>query len=73
MFSVIYDKVITLGIEYDHHESDLYIPVNDQTKRLMKDFEYRILSKVFKSNIDGSPWYEIPFAYTPWWEERGMC
>ena len=70
MFSAIYDKVIELGIIHDHHESDLYIPVNEQTKNLVKAFEYSTMVETFKSQIDGSFWYNIPFAYTPWWEER---
>lgn len=72
MFSMFYEEVIKRGIEHDHHESDLYVPVNDSTKKLVKDLEHRTMVSTFKNNIDGSLWYEIPFAYTPWWEERAF-
>jgi hypothetical protein len=40
MFTDFYGKVVELGIEHDHHESDLYVPVNAQTKTMMNDYEY---------------------------------
>jgi len=70
MFTDFYGKVIELGIEHDHHESDLYIPMNAQTKELVKNYEYAMMVSTFKSNFDGTTWYSIFSAYTPWWEER---
>jgi hypothetical protein len=70
MFTDIYGKVIELGIEHYHHESDLYIPVNDQTKKLIGDYEYTMLITTFKDRVSGKLCYDIPCAYTPWWEER---
>ena len=31
----LYDEVIELDINHDNHESDLYLPVNDITKKLL--------------------------------------
>ena len=70
MFTDFYGKVVELGIEHDHHESDLYVPVNAQTKTLMNDYEYAMLVTTFKDQVTGNLWYDIPCAYTPWWEER---
>ena len=70
MFTDFYGKVVELGIEHDHHESDLYVPINAQTKTLMNDYEYGMLVTTFKDQITGNLWYDIPCAYTPWWEER---
>jgi hypothetical protein len=70
MFTDFYGNVIELGIEHDHHESDLYVPVNAQTKTMMNDYEYAMLVTTFKDQVTGNLWYDIPFAYTPWWEER---
>jgi len=70
MFIDFYEKVVELGIEHDHHESDLYVPINAQTKTLMNDYEYAMLVTTFKDQVTGNLWYDIPCAYTPWWEER---
>jgi hypothetical protein len=70
MFTDFYGKVVELGIEHDHHESDLYVPVNAQTKTMMNDYEYAMLVTTFKNQVTGNFWYDIPYAYTPWWEER---
>ena len=69
-FTDFYEKVIELGIEHDHHESDLRVPMNAQTKMLVNHYEYGMLVTTFKSQPDGSIWYDIPFAYTPFWEEK---
>lgn len=64
----LFDKVRELGIKYDSHCSDLYLPVNSQTSELLK--EYGIQASTFKSNLDedkGSLWYDVPFRYLPYW------
>jgi hypothetical protein len=78
--SDIFKEVKELGIKFDSHYSDLYIPVNDQTRELVK--------KYLSSPIDGKPnhcvstfysnlpeekgqlWYDLAFQYLPYWEEK---
>lgn len=50
--------------------SDLYIIKNDITTALVNDYEFKQNVKTFIDNIDHVPWYEIPFEYTPYTEER---
>lgn len=59
-----------LNIPIDNHESDLYIPVTETTQALVEQYEFRSNVKTFKSQIDGQLWYDIPFAYLPFWEAR---
>jgi hypothetical protein len=66
----IYTQVVALGIEHSNHESDLYIPVNEQTRELVKNYKFASNVTTFKSNIDGKPWYDIPFAFTPYWDAK---
>jgi len=63
----IYEEVKRRHIEFDHHESDLYIPVNSATKELIKKYKFAGNVTRFTSAIDGKPWYDIPFAYDPFW------
>lgn len=63
----IYDEVIKQKIEHSSHSSDLYIPVNDETKKLVSQYEHKGNVTIFSSAIDGKPWFDIPFAYEPFW------
>ena len=68
----IYEKAIEIlsPKDIDHHCSDLYLRKTRQSEKLINDYEYRSQVSVFTSNIDNRLWYEIPFAYTPYWERR---
>lgn len=57
--------------DIDSWRSDLYLKVTLKSKKIIdKYIEEGHTVKKFKSKIDNCHWYEIPFAYNPWWEER---
>ena len=64
----LWEQVKGLGIEHSNHASDLYIPVNEVTKKLIAEYEFKKNVTRFINNIDGKPWYDVPFAYGPFWE-----
>jgi len=64
----IYADMKATGVEMDHHESDLYVPVTDATRAIVAEYEFRTNVTTFYSQIDKKPWYDIPFAYLPYWE-----
>lgn len=64
----IWDEVVARGIPYDTHESDLYIPVTPETRALVRASGRSFTA--FFSSKDHKMWYDIPFAYLPWWEKR---
>ena len=66
----IYDEAKKLGIEMGNWCSDLYLPVNEQTQKLVADYKFKKNVTTFTSNIDKKLWYEIPFAFDPYWESR---
>lgn len=66
----IFNQVKRAGIPYANHASDLYIPVNSYTSKLVDQYEYRSNITTFKSQIDGLLWYDIPFAYLPYWSAK---
>lgn len=47
----------------DHWCSDLYLKATPISRKIVKDYKYKRFVTTFRSNIDGSLWYEIPFAY----------
>ena len=67
----IYQEMKDLGVEIDHHESDLYVPVTDETRKIVNDYEFKGNVTTFVSLVEPNVvWYDIPFAYEPWWEAR---
>jgi len=64
----LYDKLKDAGIVMDSHESDLYVPSSAEALKLIKEHGFNY--SFFRSNIDGKLWIEVPFAYSPWWDER---
>lgn len=65
----IYEEFKAMNISMDHHESDLYVPVTSETKKVVDTYKFRSNVTTFICQIDKKPWYDIPFAYTPFWEK----
>lgn len=62
----IYQKMIAAGVKVDNHYSDLYAPVNPVTEKIVSEYEH-------KSNVTtfhGGQYYDIPFAFDPYWEAK---
>lgn len=62
----LYDALRDAGVPLDHHESDLYAKVTPDSTRLVKAFGTR--PTIFTNAQDGTPWYDCPFAYQPYWD-----
>lgn len=67
----LYDDLLAAGVPLDHHYSDLYFPVTPQTTEILaRHFSQERIATTFASQTDnGEPWYEVPFAYLPYWED----
>jgi hypothetical protein len=66
------DVLISHGIEISSHESDLYFPVNDVTREILNDYPTNNRNATtFTNNIDGKQWFDVPFAYLPFWHKKG--
>jgi len=57
----IYEKCKKERIPIRHHESNLYIPVNEITKKLLNDYGYH--KEIFK--IDNELWFDVACQYDP--------
>lgn len=56
--------------EIGHHESDLYIKVSPESRKLVDNYEFKSNVQTFVSAIAPHVlWFDIPFAYTPYWNE----
>jgi len=65
----LFSKVKRLGIPYDHHETDLYIPVTRETRELLSGYKHKQNVTTFQSEVEGSMWFDIPFGYDLWWDD----
>jgi hypothetical protein len=66
----VYNAMIAAGVPTDSHESDLYVPVTPTSMAILNRLARPVNVTTFTSRIDGALWYDIPFAYTPWWDAR---
>ena len=64
----LYAECVARGIHFSNHESDLYIPVTPETRELCKHFGHQ--PQVFTNQVEGGSWYDVPFAFVPWWDKR---
>lgn len=59
--------------EIDHHYSDLYVKVSFKSKRILEEYQkksgIRCFAEIFKANDGSGYWYDIAFAYDPFWIE----
>lgn len=51
----------------DHHESDLYLRIDDVSRVIVGALDNSALLSTFTCWYDGSKWYELPFCYDPFW------
>lgn len=66
MPSEIYDIAISKlpSEDIDHHNSDLYIKVTPESKKLVETLEYKDSGMLTTFKDDkGTTWYELPFCY----------
>jgi len=65
----LYQDLKNAGVELDNHESDLYALVTPESEKIIAKYPER-RAKKFKSEKDGKVWFDIPFAYEPFWIEK---
>ena len=68
----IYTDLKDACIELSSHESDLYAMVTPENKRIIENYKFKCNVRTFINQIDNKLWYDIPFAYDPYWENRGF-
>jgi len=62
----LHQQLLAAGTELDSHESDLYAKVTPESTRIVRESGHS--SSVFMS--DGEMWYDLPFAYDPFWDKK---
>ena len=69
----IKQQLLNLGMkeeEIGNWCSDLHVLKNDISTKFINEYEFKQNVKTFRSEIDGSIWYDVPFAYSEYYNER---
>jgi hypothetical protein len=66
----IYKEMLAAGVLIESHQSDMYVPVTEVTRAIVARYEYRTNVTTFIHQISGAHSYDIPFAYSPFWEAK---
>lgn len=64
----LYDELVEKGIKISNHYSDLYFPVTKETTEILARYPLQQgNATTFKNQVEGGLWYDVPFAYLPYW------
>ena len=55
--------------EVSNHESDLYIKKTPISDALVEKYDFKSIVKIFHCQENGELWYDIPFAFDPFWNK----
>lgn len=67
----LYEELKAAGIETDSHESDLYAPDTPEVVAILARYPTENkTSRAFVNQIDKKLWFDIPFAFTPFWQAK---
>ncbi len=64
----LYQQLLDANVPLDSHESDLYALATREAADIIKASGH--CYSLFISQIDGKRWFDLPFAYTPFWEGK---
>ena len=59
----IYEELLKTGCHLSNYCSDLYVEINEQTKEIVNNYEYKRNVTIFRNEVTNQLNYEIPFAY----------
>ncbi len=69
----LYQELVANGIRVDNHYSDLYVPATPEVQVILALHpQNRKQATTFVCQVTGDVWYDVPFAYDPFWTARGM-
>jgi len=71
METTLYAELVKQGITVHSHYSNLYFKVTEQTTAILKAFpQDKGITTTFINQVEGGLWYDTPFAYLPYWEQK---
>ena len=65
----LYEDMKEAGCQIDNHYSDLHVKATIEALQVLLNYPDATFT-YFTSDIDGDTWYDFPFMYLPYWEEK---
>jgi len=59
--------ILCRGAPQPQHNSDLYVHVTAESRAILASYTCRACVTVFVDQITNTLWYDVPFAYSPFW------
>ena len=67
----LYGDLRAAVVPIANHESDLYFADSANEREILARFPYSAkLATRFENQQNGETWWDVPFAFLPWWENR---
>jgi hypothetical protein len=70
--TTLYQRLKDAGATLDNHASDLYVLATPKAREIIfayfKELGRPTVLSMFRSQIDGEFWYDLPFMYAPFWD-----
>ena len=71
----LYEEVVATGLPIDNHYSDLYIKDSPEARNILARYpSQKGNSRMFVVQVGhpdaGQVWWDVPFAYLPYWDQR---
>jgi hypothetical protein len=67
----LYEELTAAGVRISNHESDLYFEASAEAIAILQKYPLQKSNATrFINQVEGGSWFDVPFAYDPWWEAR---
>lgn len=63
----IYEQMKAAGVPIASHYSDLYAKVTEESRAIVASYRFKANVTTFTNQVEGGLWYDIPFAFDPFW------
>lgn len=64
----LYEDLLAIDAEIANHRSDLYVQSTPEVDKIMEKYEKHHKTLVSRFVSEGEYWYDIAFAFDPYWE-----
>jgi hypothetical protein len=67
----LYQALIEAGVKVSSHESDLYFPRTKESCEILQKYDVHYENaRNFINQVEGGVWFDVPFAFDPYWEAK---
>ena len=69
--ATLFEMMQAAGVQCEGYQSDLYVPDNETTRQVIRDYEaetgHNPMRSTFWNQVEGGTWLDIPLMFDPFW------